>query len=482
MTIRRTAFAIALLSATAIPALAASATQEEADRIAAAIQAYVGPVPGVVTVKPAGEHYDLHLDFAPLLAKAAGTGVSATLSPLDLTLEDQGEGKWLVGQDGPFTFSFKAPGTAEASGQVASIKGSGVFDSALGTFVSSTTDVSGLSFTETVTPPDGSTTLVGYTLASLHYETTATSAGDGGADIAARTTMGELVETVRIAATKDTPAIDLTISLPKGTSDTRVAGLRVRPVLDLLAWFIAHPSEGAIVADQAALKEKLGAALPLFKRIEATGTWENSTVVTQLGQFGMALLSFEIAMNGIVADGFLREKMAVEGLTAPEGLVPPWAAGLAPTSASFDFSVSGFDLATPAAIILKNLDLSQKPPLEPEIEAELQRAIMPGGNLTITLGPSAIASQILSLGAEGKMTAGPTGTPSGSATLWASGFDQAMEALKAAPPELGLQQAVTMMIAAKGLSKPGDNGKLLWTIESTPDGGALINGVDPSKM
>jgi len=482
MTIRRTALALALLAATAIPALAATATQEEADRIATAIQAYVGPVPGVVTVKPSGEHYDLHLDFAPLLAEAAATGMSATLSPLDLTLEDQGEGKWLVDQDGPFAFSFKIPGAAEVSGQISSIKGSGVFDSALGAFVSSTTDISGLSFTETVTPPDGGTTMVGYALASLHYETTATSAGDGAADIAAHMTMGELVETIRVAATTDTPAIDLTISLPKGTSDTRVAGLRARPVLDLLAWFIAHPSETAIVADQAALKEKLSAALPLFKRVEAAGTWENATVVTQLGQFGLAALSFEIAMNGIVADGFLREKVAVEDLTAPEGLVPPWAAGFAPTAFSFDFSISGFDLAAPAAIILKNLDLAQDPPLKPEIEAELQRAVLPGGNFKITLEPSAVTSQILSLGAEGQITAGPAGTPSGAATLWAGGFDQAMEALKAAPPELGLQQAITMMIAAKGLSKPGDNGKLLWTIESTPDGGALINGVDPSKM
>jgi hypothetical protein len=219
----------------------------------------------------------------------------------------------------------------------------------------------------------------------------------------------------------------------------------------------------------------------VFKHTEATAVLEGLKVATPMGEFGAAKTMVEVGLNGVVETGQFREKFAFEGITAPPGVIPPWAEGFTPSSLSIDFSVSDYNLAAPAGIMLQNLDLAKNPPIPKELDQQLLQALLPKGTVTLSLGPSSIVSKIAEIGAEGSMVAGPTAPPSGSATVTAKGFDQAIEALKAVPPEMGLAQLVTMMIAAKGMSKPGDSGSLMWKIEGSP-AGVTINGIDPTKM
>jgi hypothetical protein len=480
---RRLAFSTLLLLATSCPALAA-ATPEGAARITAALQAYFGSEAGVVTVTPVGETYALKIDAAPLFAKANAADFTGSLTSIEMTLADLGGGKWQVDQDQAFQFSFKIAGILDMSGKLDRYKGTGVFDETLGYFASSSATATGFTYDQVMTPPGQGTQKVHYTIGEVIFDSAFTAAGADAADGTSRYVMKGLAETFNLPADPATgmPAMDMTISMASAAQDAKIAGLRTKPLLNLVSFAVAHASQELMIKDQAAFKDLLRAAIPLFTKVEATASGEILKVMSPVGEFGSTKFAMDIGMNGVVNDGWFRERFGFEGITTPAGIVPPWAADLVPQSFAIDFDISGFDLASPAGMILDNLDLSKDPPLPKEMEQQLLSALLPQGVVKIGLGPTNIITKIAELGAKGGMTAGPMAMPAGEATVTLSGFDALLAAIQAIPPEMGAGQAIPVLMMAKGMSKPGENGALLWEIKSTPEGSVTINGVDPTKM
>ena len=66
-------------------------------------------------------------------------------------------------------------------------------------------------------------------------------------------------------------------------------------------------------------------------------------------------LGIAVDMNGIVADGRLRETISLTGFRVPAELVPQWAAGLVPENFRIDVNLADFNLAAPAAMIIDTL-------------------------------------------------------------------------------------------------------------------------------
>jgi hypothetical protein len=459
-----------------------AANPEEAQRLVSVFQSYLGSEPGVVTINPSGDSYAVKLDFAPLFTKIKEPGTTVSLSPLEWTLTDQGGGKWKVDQNQPLSFAFKIEGKLDMIGSIGSISGTGIFDESLGAFASTSSEFKQIGFGQTMTE-QGRTSKVDYTIASLSMKSNM-SGSESSADGTATYAFTDLRETISMPAAPDgsMPAMDVSIASPSGTQEATVKGLRPKALNALLAWFVAHPSEQAIIAGQAELKDKLVAALPLFSSIAGTSTLEKLTVNTMMGKFEVDKFGFEIGANGIVADGAAREKFSFTGLTLPEGIVPPWAAGLVPKDFNIDIGASGFDLAAPARILIDNLDLSKNPPLPKDVEPRLAAAFMPKGSVDITLGTSEIIAKVFNLKANGSMKAGPAIMPAGQATVSLKGIDDILAALQSAPPEMGMQQIAPVALIAKGMGKQEADGSLSWKIESTPTGSVTINGIDPMKM
>jgi hypothetical protein len=476
-------FALAMLCSASGIALSASATPEEAQRITHVLQTYLGAEPGVVGVTPAGDAYDLKIDFAPLLKKLHQPGQTVTITPIAMKLTDNGGGKWLVTQDAPFSFSAKVPGKLELAASVGSIKASSVFDENVGAFISSTSDYTDFTVDETITTPEAGATRVAYSVKSAHYETSATPSSNGTVDGAARWTMAGLIEKISLPASAASPApVEITVTAETGMSDATIKGTHHKAIYKLLAWFVAHASETAIKENEAELKALLREGLPLFESIANTGSIEKITIASPVGPIGIAKIGFGINMNGIVADGSLQESVSVEGLTLPPGLVPPFAADIVPDKFTLDFKLADFNLADPAKLILDNMSLTKMDAANPELKAKLLAAVMPKGAVTITMGPSNVASKIYDVGMSGNLSVGTSPIPSGNASITAKGFDKVMSALQAMPPEMGMQSAIAGMIAAKGLSKQEADGSMSWKIESTATGGVLVNGIDVTKM
>jgi hypothetical protein len=105
MHIRRL-LAASLFLATASAHALAAATPEEAARITASLQTYLGSEPGVVTVAPQGDDYIVTLNPAPYIAKINQPGVKVTLDPVVLTIRPKGNGQWDVSQKGPYAFGW----------------------------------------------------------------------------------------------------------------------------------------------------------------------------------------------------------------------------------------------------------------------------------------------------------------------------------------------------------------------------------------
>jgi hypothetical protein len=455
-------------------ALASPATPDGADALIALFQTYLGSTAGVVSVVPLGETYGVKLDFTPLVAKLPD--VTASLSPLEFTLTDNGDGTWAMAQDQILQLDLKVPGQLDLSLHVGNIASDGVFDAALQTFTTNSASFSDLSLTETMVDPTLGDTRVTYQIARGQYESTGVAGGEGGVDLTTTYAMSGLSESFTLPAfAEGEAATEITLHAESYTAEGHMQGLRPEALTKLLAFFVANPSEAAVIAQQAGLKSILTEGLPLFDTIESIGTITAISADTPLGTITLDEMGVDVAANGLTENGMVSEGFRLKGLALPDGLVPDWAVGLVPTEASIGFTVADFNLAGPVAILLASVDLGAEIP--PETQAVLLDALLPEGAVTFTLSPGGVTAPLYALSYEGVLSYAPEAMPQGSATFTATGIPAVLTALESAPPEVAMQIA-PMLAMAQGLAEPGENDGLVWNIEMTPEGTVLINGTD----
>lgn len=477
-------FALPLLFSVSHSAFAA-ATDEEATRLTEVFQSYLGAEPGVVTVETDGDGYALTIDIAPLTAKATDPNTTLSLTPIELSLTDKGEGKWDVSQDGPLEMKLKSGSAVEANIKIESYTWEGVFDEALNTFESASGEMKNMSLVETINDAAQGKMNVSATVKSAKIEQTGVAGANGGVDSTSKYVLDGISETIVTPGNPATnaPALNLVITAETGNYDVTGKGFMAKSMLDIVAFVISHQSKDLIIKDQVALKTMITSALPLFENMSATSTFNKVAVATPIGPVAFDSMSVVVDMNGLVKDGKLRESVAFTGISIPTAIIPPWATTLVPKNVTFDVQGSGFDLAAPTALMINALDLAKDPPLPAGFEATLLPVTLPKGTADITLHPTSISNDLYSVSAEGTMTAGPsTPIPSGQATVKVKGLDEIMKVIQAAPPEAGLQSGTAVIVVAKGLAKTDADGSLTWVVESKGDGKVLVNGVDTSQM
>jgi hypothetical protein len=454
----------------------AEATDEGATHLTEVFQAYLGSAEGVVSVEVDGDSYALTLDATPLSAAATEAGGTATLTPLEMSLTDNGDGTWEVTQDQAISIAVTIPGSADIKVDVASFKSEGTFDEALMSFATSKSEMTGVKIVEKITDPQSGEMAVDIAIASGSYESTAVAGAAGGVDNTLSMTMTGLTETMMTPAQEGMPAMPVTITADGLTQTGKIDGLRPDAFYNALAWAVAHPTPEAATADKAAMKTILTEGLPFFAMMTSTSSITNIAVTTPMGNVGMAEMKVDFDLNGAVADGKLREAISVSGLSLPEALIPAWAVPILPKDVSIDFQVTDYDAAAAANVMLGLFDLA--PGAEPDaaFEGALMAALMPKGTVTIGLNPSAVSGDGYALTYTGSMVAGPNlPIPTGTATITLTGIDKLQAALAAAPDDIK-GQAMMGMGMAQGMAKPGPNGELVWEIDASTPGSLSVNG------
>jgi hypothetical protein len=459
----------------------ALADEAEAVRLEKLFQGYLSDTKGVVVVKGDGDGYAVKIDTSPLLGKA---GADVKLTPVEFKLANQGDGKWQLVQDQSFEMSVDAKDQGVLVEKIGSIKLNGIFDEKLSSFTKINAQADNIVVSQKMNDPSSGLGNIDATIKSMAFEQTGTAGANGSVDIVAKYTLEGLSETINTAGKPETgvPPMNLVINAANGTYEATGKGLNAKPLFDIIAFFVAHQTKELISKDQTTLKAALKDGLPLFENIAANGRFDNVKVDSQFGQVGMESLDINVDMNGITKDGKLREKIGFNGLTLPPTVVPPWATKLVPKNMSFDFTISGFDLASPAQKILDQLDLAKEPPLPDGFEQVLMPIFMPKGVVDITLNPSSVDNDTYGIKMEGSLAAGPAAQPSGKAKISAKGIDELMKIIQSAPPEADLDQGNALVIVAKGMAKAEPDGSLTWNIEASPDGKVLVNGIDPTKL
>jgi hypothetical protein len=468
--------AMTLWSTTAL----AEATDQGAADLLAVFQTYLGSTEGVVAVAVDGDAYQVTLDAAPLMAQVpAEIGMTSTISPIVMTLTDNGDGTWDYEVDQPVSVVYDIPGEMTTKTEYEQVSLTGTFDEALGDTSAYSLAVNNMLTEQTQIDPTFGEMVMKVTQDSVTIDGTAQPGVAGGVDGQFTTSSGNLRYEMTIPGGEGMATMPFVLTMAEGSGEGTMTGYQSKGLYGLLAYFVARPDPALIEADMPGLKAALEAALPIFANLQMTGVYKTLALETPMGLVGMDEVGLAIDMNGAVAEGKFRQAISLKGLTLPEGMVPPFAAAMVPTDMTLDVAATSFDLAAGAALGLGLLDLPADAAAGPEFSAQLLSAILPKGSLDITIAPGETNAPGYRLTYEANMAVGPAmPMPVGKARIGLTGMDKINEALLASPPEMGLQEMGMMLGMAQMMSQPGVDGELIWEIEATEAGGLLINGQD----
>lgn len=488
MSIQKILATTALL-VSASTASTAAATLEEADRIKASLQSYLGSEPGVVAVTTEGDDYVITLDAMPYLSKVKSAGFQAKVDPFVLKVRPKGNGQWDLSQSGTFAFGWTAPGNSTVEGKIASHEWNGVFDEASGSLLASAYTMSGISFNQTMFDAQSnvkSTTATAY--GSWTGTSSATPRGNGTVDATSSMTVSGITSATKVELPPDVvaagmPNLDYTLTNAQTDYVTTAKGFRSKAILDLLAWLVAHPSKELIVQDQAQLKDKILQALPLWESIDGSATMTDSSVASSFGKFGIPAGSFGLSMSGISKEGKFREAFGISGLTIPPGIAPPWTEGLIPSTVRIDLTLDGVDLEAPAKLFLAQADFAKDPPISPESGLLFLPAFAPKNTIALTLKEGEISSPVYALTYDANMLINLSGFPTGKANIRMKGLEEVLAKVQAAAATDSVaRQAMGSLVAFKGFGKGEADGTTVWAVEVTADAKVFVNGLDVTPM
>lgn len=472
----RTALLISIPFVFASGAAFAEASEEGAAHLTEVFQTYLGATEGVVTVEIDGADYIVTLNAEPLATMATEAGGSASLSPIVLTVTDNGDSTWNVSQDQALSLAFSVPGQMDVKEEIGSIKSEGVFDEALMTFSSASGTMSDVKLTEKITDPNAGEVTVEASIASGTFDMTGVANATGGVDGTYSVAMSGFSETFMTPAQEGMPAMPIAITIESVGQTGKVDGMRPQAIYQTLAWFVAHPTTEAKEADKAGLKSILAEGIPFFATLTGDMTAKNILATTPMGEVGIEEATVTVEANGVVADGKVREAIAISGLTLPAGVIPDWAAPILPKKISLDFQVTDFNAAAAADVALGMFDLPAGTEPDTAFQSNFLAALMPNKAVTIGLNPGAVTGDGYELTYEGSMVAGPEmPVPTGKALITLTGVEKLQAAIAAAPDDVK-SQAMMGFGMAQGMAKTDENGALVWEIDASTPGSLSVNG------
>lgn len=453
-------------------------TPDGAQKLSEVLSRYVGK--DALSVAVEGDHYAASLDLAKLLASIGAQGVSIDAAPATANLVEQSDGAWRVTREGytPITFNAK-----EASGSihVDGYKFDGLFDPALYGFRNAATKMDKADIQ--IHAPEFDETL---TFAPAQATITGSAAAGGGYSGNVKEDVGQLTVLVTPKKTEkadgaQTPSPPVSIKLGGLSYDVSLDNMRLREVLDLWAFFVAHPSRAALATDEAALKAKLHALLPFADKLDETFAAQNIEIDTPKGAVKLGDIKGHFATDKFPSTSDMEIHFAAGAITPPAGVVPAPFSGLVPTSIDLNVKYGGYDYGAAAEEAINDLHLAGEGPVISDADrAKIPAKMMGGGPLHFTILPSRIIAPQLDVSVEGEMQV--TGArPIGKMTVKARNFDNTVATIKGAGPQIATPQMIAGLALAKGLGKTEADGSLTWVAEYGADGAIKVNGLALGK-
>jgi len=476
MRIRRLLPALVIVAA-ASPVLASPATSDGARQLEQSYADYLSRAvidKGVVSVTPDGDDYVVAWDLEKGIVLLGADPGALKAARFSYRLTPTDDGAWRLAADGFPTLSIDAPTDAGRMTGTFELRGfglQGAYDPAQTDFLRAKlgVDVAHAKFKvvgaqQTAESDAAETGVIG--------ETRAKTAADGaGVDVASVHSITSLTETIVGAAADGSGPTALTYSIGAGVGEATLTGLRAKEIAECWKYVVAHGDEAPIPHEFA---DRLRAALPLWSNLKVVGTLSDVVMKAPFGEAKAKSVGETIGLSGLTAPATAEFGVQVDGVTIDSSQAPAWAAKLTPASLSFDLKFSGGGLDRAAQIALDDPSFAISGDLSPEAQEKIDAALF-AGDPKLTLAPGRLSTPTLDLTYEGEASS-VAGEPRGRLVVSADGLDKALALLQeiaGADPEA--ETAILSLTYAKGLAKPGPDGRLTWRIEFA-GGDVTVNG------
>ncbi len=474
--LRCTLIGAATVCAIPLAALAADVapSAQGAQKLGGVFAQYLGKDAATIAVE--GDHYAVSLDLVKLVAPLAAEGISVDAPPVKADLIEQSDGAWRITRVDypPIAFHFK---DGVSSIHVDGYKFGGVFDPAIYGFrnAEQTMDKADV---QAHTPQVDET----ISIAPTHAAMTGAAAPGGGFSGAWRQEAGQM--TIFVTPKKQDQAAQpapITIKIGGLASGVTLDNLRMRELLDLWAFFVAHPNRAALANDEEALKTKLRALIPLADKLEESFAVQSVEVDSAQGSVKLGDLKGRFGAERFPSKGDAEVHFAAGAITPPPGVIPAGLSDLVPTSIDINVKYGGYDYAAAAQEAINDIHLAGEGPVVSDADrAKIPAQLTGGGPIVFTILPSHIAAPRLDLSVEGSFQVFGA-RPTGKVTLKARNFDKTIDAIKGAGQQIATPQLIAALTLAKGLGKSDPDGSLTWVAEYGADGAIKVNGLALGK-
>ncbi|TRD00427.1 hypothetical protein FJV76_04610 [Mesorhizobium sp. WSM4303] len=472
---------LAFLLALSAPAFGQAVDAQGAKQLSDELSRYVGKQAlneGILKISTEGNAYKVTFDMKALAAKVPKQDlVKFDFPPITLLVKPNGDGGWSVSSDFSTSGSFEVNNSeGPATGQIDIKDGkfAGVYDPELGAFRSGESSIAGMTMTSRM-----SKQITDLNVGSGSSKFGATKSAGGGVDLNVTQSMVDFAETVKL----DNRSVGA-VKTSELVVDLTAKAIRTKPLLDLLAFAVAHEDEAQLKADQAELKALLLSALPLWERMDGTYTFRNFVFETYAGNLGASQLTTSYGADGIARAGKYDYRIKAKGLSFPY-VIPGWAAKLMPTELDVKFGGVNIDLDSMSRKAIETFDLNKNPPLPAEFGDQIKADFMANAPKFI-VDHSVFSNGDTEVALEGDMTFPDGDKPDANLTIDVTGYDKIVASLQeAAKTDPEASQAFTGALAVKGFAKTLPDGRVEWVINAKHDGsvtvnGAMLKGPDPA--
>jgi hypothetical protein len=253
----------------------------------------------------------------------------------------------------------------------------------------------------------------------------------------------------------------------------QLTGLRGKAMAELWRYAIAQIDSEA-PADPQALKPKLEALLPLWKRVSGRAGIDDVAFAFPGG--GVAIKSFgeEVDMTGLADKSSVDLFLAAKGVSLDLDAAPDWLKAVWPASLQFDLKagVDGLDRAARLALddpeFVKTGNLSE--PTQDTI-----RDLLLGGHPHVALTKTQLSSPLVEATFEGEAEFA-AGAPKAHGKATADDLDKLLALLaKIAESDPNARNALLGVTFVKGLARQ-EGGKLVWDLEYVGPKSVRVNG------
>ncbi len=425
-----------------------------------------------VTVKPAGDQYEITYDLAKFFDKINSNAFSVTgFKPLSLFAQPVEQGRWHLTGDNSLDVALHSP-TSDIAYSIVSSSFDGIFDPTIEVMRSMGIKSSGMKFSSAGSGPK-SGRKIDATIDSASFAHTVTDSSEAGKiDLQLQGTLQRLREQFTVRP----DASPIIFSADSVDTNVTATSLPVKDLRALIRFFVQHVKAKQLSQSGSEKFEQLvHQALPVFGSLGKTVTVNNALVATERGKVGVKRIDYSFKMDGLTKASNVNLEVRAEQFTPDADLVPAAFTPFLPAALDVQLGVPNVNFA---GLIDAGLDAvaTRATPVSGEA---LKRTMFPSGYGTLEFPKISAKSDVYDVEVSGALK-GSTKPHSGislQATILARDFDKTVAALQeAAKAQPRLNSVSFSLLAAKGFAKTDPDGRLRWDITMDEDRTVTVNG------